>query len=337
MTLKKLTDKNLDNNLKELVAGEREILAEIILHIIEVDCRKLHLKFGYASLFEYLTQHIGYANGSAQRRIDAARLAMVVPKVVGDLESGDLNLSQVSLLQKSIRAVQSDSKIEVDQKTKEDLVDLLSNKSFAESEVLVSQRLDITPMETTKTTNQKNESVRLEVTLNKSQWDKLLKMRELLSNTLPGGSSWGQVLEVAADKVIKLKDKSQGKQSSSTKQSTQAAQPTRNTDTPAELQNGSEKKSDNQNPESSPPPPPSSQVRQYIPISIQRQVFQRDKCCQYIDKVTGRKCESKWHLQIDHRQPVWANGTSQLENLRLLCAGHNQEIYRWQANITRHH
>ncbi|OYZ24001.1 MAG: hypothetical protein B7Y39_02985 [Bdellovibrio sp. 28-41-41] len=36
-------------------------------------------------------------------------------------------------------------------------------------------------------------------------------------------------------------------------------------------------------------------------------------------------------------QPVWANGTNQLENLRLLCAGHNQEIYRWQANITRHH
>jgi hypothetical protein len=60
MTLKKLTDQNLDKNLKELVSGEREILAEIILHIIEVECRKLYLKFGYASLFEYLTQHIGY-------------------------------------------------------------------------------------------------------------------------------------------------------------------------------------------------------------------------------------------------------------------------------------
>jgi hypothetical protein len=135
MTLKKLTDQNLDKNLKELVVGEREILAEIILHIIEVECRKLYLKFGYGSLFEYLTQHIGYANGSAQRRIDAARLAMVVPKVVRDLESGELKLAQVSLLQKSIRAAQLESKTKVDQKMKVDLVDLLSNKSLAESEV----------------------------------------------------------------------------------------------------------------------------------------------------------------------------------------------------------
>ncbi|OYZ17684.1 MAG: hypothetical protein B7Y39_14765 [Bdellovibrio sp. 28-41-41] len=320
MTLKKLTDQNLDKNLKELVSGEREILAEIILHIIEVDYRKLYLKLGYASLFEYLTQHIGYANGSAQRRIDAARLAMVVPKVVGDLESGDLNLSQVSLLQKSIRAVQSDSKTKVDQKTKEELVDLLSNKSFTESEVLVAQALDITPMETTKITNQKDESVRLQVTLNKAQWDKLLKMRELLSNTLPGGSNWDQVLECAADKVIKLKDK--------------AARSTRIANTSVALQKGPEQKSDNQNPE--PPPPSSTQPRQHIPISIQRKVFQRDQCCQYLNKITGKKCESKWHLQIDHIQPVWANGTNKLENLRLLCAGHNQEIYRWQSNITRH-
>jgi hypothetical protein len=59
-------------------------------------------------------------------------------------------------------------------------------------------------------TNQKDESVRLQVTLTKSQWEKFLKMRELLSNTLPGGSNWHQVLECVADKVIKLKDKSQG-------------------------------------------------------------------------------------------------------------------------------
>jgi hypothetical protein len=67
MTLKKLTDQNLDNKLKELAAGEREILAEIILHIIEVESRKLYLKFGYASLFEYLTQHIGDGGSKSSR------------------------------------------------------------------------------------------------------------------------------------------------------------------------------------------------------------------------------------------------------------------------------
>jgi hypothetical protein len=332
--IKKLTDQNLDNNLKELVASEREILAEIILHIIEVETRKLYLKFGYASLFEYLTQHVGYANGSAQRRIDAARLAMAVPKVVDDLESGDLNLSQVSLLQKSVRAVQLDSKTKVDQKTKEDLVDLLSNKSFAESEILVSQVLDITPVEATKITNQKDESVRLQVTLSKSQWEKLIRMRELVSNSIPSGSStWDQVLEYAADKIIKLKDKSQGKQKSENQN--QSLHPT-------------SAPSPNQPQPSTAPPQPSiiqqppklsqtsPKTRHHIPISIQRQVFQRDQCCQYLDRTKGKKCESKWHLQIDHVQLVWADGSNELENLRLLCAERNQPVYRWQANKNNH-
>jgi hypothetical protein len=232
-----------------------------------------------------------------------------------------LKLSQVSLLQKSFRAAQLDSKTKVDQKTKEDLVDLLSNKSLAESEVLVAQILDIAPMETTKIKSQKDESVRLEVTLTKSQWEKLLRMRELLSSSIPDGSDWGQVLECAADQVIRLKDKSREKQPAGANSSGNAS----------EIQNSEPLSL------AASPLPPSSQVRKHIPISIKRKVFQRDKCCQYIDRVTGRRCESRWDLQIDHIQPVWADGTNTLENLRILCAGHNQQIYRWQSNIARHH
>lgn len=57
--VKKLTDLIVDSNLHQLVVGEREILAEIIIYIREVDCRKLYLSFGYPSLFEYLTKRMG--------------------------------------------------------------------------------------------------------------------------------------------------------------------------------------------------------------------------------------------------------------------------------------
>ena len=110
MCLKKVTSQNLDANLKLLVTSEREILIEILIHIVEVERRKLYLTYGYSSLFEYLTKRIGYANGSAQRRIDAARLSFDAPDVIEKLESGELNLAQVSLLQKSIREVQASSK-----------------------------------------------------------------------------------------------------------------------------------------------------------------------------------------------------------------------------------
>ena len=78
MNLKKLTDQNLDIHLKELAVAEREILAEIILHIVEVARRKLYLTFGYSSLFDYLTQGIGYANGIDSSLSAAMRVTYVL-------------------------------------------------------------------------------------------------------------------------------------------------------------------------------------------------------------------------------------------------------------------
>ncbi|OYZ16187.1 MAG: hypothetical protein B7Y39_16035 [Bdellovibrio sp. 28-41-41] len=315
MCLKKVTNQNLDSNLKLLVTNEREILSEILIHIAEVERRKLYLTYGYCSLFEYLTKRIGYANGSAQRRIDAARLSFDAPDVIEKLESGELNLAQVSLLQKSIREVQASSKTKIEPQVKEDLVEKLSNKSFTESEVLVSQALNIKPKEYTKTMHQKDESIRLEITFTKVQWAKLVKMRELLSNSLPYGNSWDQVLEYVSESVIQKKDKSQVV----TKKSTVDR----------------EKVNKESNSSSFKPEYPVKVARKVIPRVVQRKIFQRDQCCQYKDKNTGKQCESKWRLTIDHIRPVWAGGGNTSENLRVLCANHNREIYRQQAYLSQ--
>ncbi|OYZ19573.1 MAG: hypothetical protein B7Y39_11835 [Bdellovibrio sp. 28-41-41] len=58
MSLRKLSNQNLDSHLKFLVANEREVLTQILLHIVEVERRKLYLTFGYASLFSYLTEDV---------------------------------------------------------------------------------------------------------------------------------------------------------------------------------------------------------------------------------------------------------------------------------------
>ena len=187
MNLNNLTNQKLDEQLKSLVTSEREILSDILVHIKEVDRRKLFLVFGFGSLFEYLTKSVGYANGCAQRRIDAARLSLEVPGVILKIESGELNLSQVTLVQKAIRDVQSKSGAKVNSATKEKLVCDLASKSISESEVIVAQTLNLDLKESTTTRHQKDESVRLEVTLSKAQWAKMLKMRELLSHSLPYG------------------------------------------------------------------------------------------------------------------------------------------------------
>ena len=101
--LSALSNKNLDEKLNQLISSEREMLTEIIIHIREVDSRKMYLDFGYASLFDYLTLRMGYANASAQRRINAARLSMEVPEVINHIESGGINLSQISVMAQALR------------------------------------------------------------------------------------------------------------------------------------------------------------------------------------------------------------------------------------------
>ena len=150
MSLKKLTNQILDANLKSLVTNERETLSQILLHIVEVERRKLYLTFGFSSLFQYLTESVGYPQGSAQRRIDAARLSYDAPKVIAKLKTGEINLTQVSMLQKSIREVQANLKTKITAQVKEDLINQISNKSFLESEILIAQVLEIEPKEKTK-------------------------------------------------------------------------------------------------------------------------------------------------------------------------------------------
>src|SRR6185312_2664003 len=97
--LQKLNDTELTEKIKSLAREERELTRTIIEHIAEIDRRKTFLAMAYSSLYEYLIKEIGYSEGAAQRRIDAARLLERVPEVAAKIESGAINLSQISKLQ----------------------------------------------------------------------------------------------------------------------------------------------------------------------------------------------------------------------------------------------
>ena len=69
----------------------------------------------------------------------------------------------------------------------------------------------------------------------------------------------------------------------------------------------------------------SGQTSRYIPAEVKRRVWARDKsCCSYVNPQTGRKCNSRRFLHIDHILPFALGGKATANNLRLLCAGHNQ-------------
>jgi hypothetical protein len=341
--LKNLSNGELDQALKMLVGREREIMGEILLHLQEVDRRRLYLKFSFGSLFDYLTIHLGYSNGSAQRRIDACRLSCEVPSLLQDLESGELNLTQVSLLQKAIRqkqaqtsAAQSPAIHQVQTQEKQEILQKLKSKSIAESEILIAKALEIEIQAQTQIRYQADESVRIELRLSRTQWEKLKQLRDLLSHSLPNGS-WDQVIEFVTDRFIASKMKNSSKVKSEEKQRRdKERRENQRTDDQKEEENlgvNLERKIVKEAGSETTDQVTEKQKPQSL-YRLRKLVLERDRCCQYRDSLTSKICASTWQLQVDHVQPRWAGGLDEIKNLRLLCAQHNREIYRQQTGVS---
>ncbi|WP_413294928.1 DUF222 domain-containing protein [Bdellovibrio sp. HCB185ZH] len=128
MNLKTLNKLELDQRIKTLAQKERELLHEILLTIQEIDSRRTFLELGFPSLFDYLVNGVGYSEGSAQRRIDAARLMREIPHVADKIQTGEIKLNQISLIQKASRVISKSQDRTVTAKEKSQLLETLCTK-----------------------------------------------------------------------------------------------------------------------------------------------------------------------------------------------------------------
>ncbi len=77
-----------EQKMTSVVRNERISTREVLEMINQAFERKHHLEQGYSSLFDYLVKGHGYSEGSAQRRIQAAKLLRVIPEVGNKIEDG---------------------------------------------------------------------------------------------------------------------------------------------------------------------------------------------------------------------------------------------------------
>ncbi len=200
--LSRMKNSELDYKIKSLAQQERELLREVLEYIKEADTRRIYLDLAFPSMFSYLVEGCGYSAGAAQRRIDAARLLRIEPQLAEKIQSGEINLGQVSLLQKAIR--EKDKIAKVTSEEKRNLIAKLSQKTLPQTQRIISSELELEIKECPRETYQKNESVRLEVTLTKEQWEKLKEARELASNATQS-NDWSVLFEYLADRLIRQK------------------------------------------------------------------------------------------------------------------------------------
>ncbi len=72
-------------------------------------------------------------------------------------------------------------------------------------------------------------------------------------------------------------------------------------------------------------PPHRARRSRYIPAPVRREVWRRDGgCCSYVDPHSGRRCGSRFLLELDHIVPFALGGGAEPGNLRLRCRAHHR-------------
>lgn len=201
----KLRDDELEISLDMHVKQEREILHIILEYIKEVSRRDLHLARGYGSLKDYLVKKFGYSERAAYRRIEGANLLNQVPTLAENIKNGSMDITKISEITRAVKEKERVTGEKVSALVKSELVARVSGKPSMESQKELAQVLDIEVKEFDKKKMQQDESVRLEFTVTKKQYEKLMKCQDLAAQKIQQdhmGFSLASVIEVLADRYI---------------------------------------------------------------------------------------------------------------------------------------
>jgi hypothetical protein len=295
----------IHSKLKALVQTERKITQQILDLINQCELGRVYAKLGYSSMFEYLHKGLGYSEGSAQRRLSSARLLREVPEIRNGLQSGELNLTQISMAQIAIRKDEKTQNQNMRASEKKEIINKLKSKNNFQSKSILANELpsySIDPA-TVSARPIKDDKVQITITLDQEQYTELKEAQDYLSNSVKS-SELKDYLIYVTKKVLQKKNST-------------AVAAVREEDVDTLV--GDKLIAKNLKPMST-----NSKLRPYISQSIKKQIFQTANYqCQYVVKETQKRCEAKRYLQIDHIKPVALNGSSNIENLRLFCSAHN--------------
>lgn len=340
MDFSKMDNKQLEVSFHATVKSERNIMHLVILHLQEIDRRKLFLALGYSSLFDYLVNGAKYSAASAQRRIEAARLMNDVPAISDKLRTGDLNLSQIGEIQKAVKQAERVHQVKVDKSQKTELVEQVLNQDKSSTQQICAEALNIPVVENEMVKTQKDKSRRIELTLTEEQFAKFEKIKGLLAHKnlqKKRTQTMNDILETLFDEVLdksylseKMKSTvgkcaigNRARASSVTSTSaTEAECVTVGDSSRRENSSVTEMESKDAVMEIAQP----KEVWKSLTPKRKRMIFEEEGCCQFENPETGKVCGSTFNLHVDHIQPKEFGGSNQPSNLRVLCRAHN--LYR---------
>jgi hypothetical protein len=303
------------------VQAERHAIVDVIEHLVEMERRRLYLSHSVSSLYRYCIERLDYDEDAALKRHRVAKLALRLPQVLDELRAGTVHLTGLFLLAKHLTEDNAADVLgEARGKSRRKIEELIA-RWFPRSDVPASiepwselaglggdstrvNQLALaaahSPVAVASPSTCSGAGtrvpgrleplspsrVRVEFTARAELYEKLEKVRDLLSHALPSGEL-GELFERALDAL---------------------------------LEKETHKRFGAKAPREARKLTPGSR---HVPIHVVRAVWERDSSqCTHVD-AHGQRCRERRFLTIEHRTPFAVGGTHALDNLCLLCHAHN--------------
>jgi hypothetical protein len=321
MNLKQMNDEGLLNKTDVLVREERELLTVILHHLREIERRRLFSALGYKSLFDMAVRRFGYSEDQSYRRIAAMRMLKELPEVEEKIAKGEITLTHIGLAHSLFRQEKKTQQKEMLREEKLSVIEKIAGTPVREAE-RITLSLSSTPeaAKPDRVVPLGENHIELKFTASSELQDKIERLKGLLAHQSPN-ISLGELFELLCD--LGLEKWNPGKP---TKAEAKAAEPaelqisaaprkrcvrprSKIEITKGEITKGEKPKAAVSDGKISRP--------KNLTAAVARKVWRR----------AGSACEvcgSTFALEIDHRVPRAKGGSSDVDNLRLICRSCNQ-------------
>ncbi len=288
MSFISFSDHKLIEHTQQLAATERNIIAQVLDALAEIDRRRLYLDRGYGSLFAFCTEFLGYSGSSAQRRISSMRLLKKMPtiekeEIADKLVTGALNLTHLSLVSQASKELSAP-------KVKE-LLNLVENTPTQECEKILAQEIGF-ELKRDRVRPVAKDKMELTITVDVETVEMFEQFKNLTAAKNPA-AEMGVTLKLALE--IALKKVDPGAKRANLRNATTVTA-VESLYIPVKLKSAIWKRDKGQ--------------------------------CQFVDPKTQKQCASRYRLHFDHHLPRAMGGMTSETNLRLLCANHNTHLGR---------
>ncbi len=332
------SDSDLVSYSIKLAQHESKVSLQLVNCLRETERRMIYLALGYSSLWEFCTLHLGLSSGNAQLKIDAMRLFRDHEVAREKIESGELSLVNAAKVNRFFRQEKKAGKVYTPEK-KAEVIENVAGLSQSQCErALLSLAPESIPAEKVRPlTDTKTE---LKIVVDENTMGLLNRVKELLSNQMPG-ASFADVLDYMAREQVKILEKKQmgavsvetetpglieAREASAFRSGLIVATQEIESTSTVEL---------SEEPAISQPVATSNRsvktARSYISVHDRRWAMKNaNGQCEFVSS-GGKRCQSRRKLEIDHKIPLFLGGRNERQNYRALCKFHN--LYYARKNI----